>query len=51
MRPLGAYETEELIPVLDYLDQQKQQYKLDGNTILVLSVITTASNSPWYARD
>ncbi|PKQ54563.1 flagellar M-ring protein FliF [Vibrio cholerae] len=35
MRPLGAYETEELIPVLDYLDQQKQQYKLDGNTILV----------------
>ncbi|GHY94960.1 flagellar M-ring protein FliF [Vibrio cholerae] len=35
MRPLGAYETEELIPVLDYLDQQKQQYKLDGDTILV----------------
>ncbi|MGL4829058.1 MAG: flagellar basal-body MS-ring/collar protein FliF [Vibrio sp.] len=35
MRPLGAYETEELIPVLDYLDQQKQQYKLDGNTIMV----------------
>ncbi|MBY8072876.1 flagellar basal-body MS-ring/collar protein FliF [Vibrio fluvialis] len=35
MRPLGAYETEELIPVLDYLDQQKQEYKLDGNTILV----------------
>lgn len=35
MRPLGAYETEELIPVLDFLDQQKQQYKLDGNTILV----------------
>ncbi|WP_047048796.1 flagellar basal-body MS-ring/collar protein FliF [Vibrio mexicanus] len=35
MRPLGAYETEELIPVLDYLDQQKMNYKLDGNTILV----------------
>jgi len=35
MRPLGAYETQELIPVLDYLDQQKQEYKLDGNTILV----------------
>lgn len=35
MRPLGAYETQELIPVLDYLDQQKQNYKLDGNTILV----------------
>ncbi|MDN3683671.1 hypothetical protein QW180_04215 [Vibrio sinaloensis] len=33
MRPLGAYETEELIPVLDYLDQQKMEYKLDGNTI------------------
>jgi flagellar M-ring protein FliF len=37
MRPLGAYETEELIPVLDYLDQQKLTYKLDGNTILVPS--------------
>jgi flagellar M-ring protein FliF len=35
MRPLGAYETEELIPVLDYLDQQKLDYKLEGNTILV----------------
>ncbi|OIQ25595.1 flagellar basal-body MS-ring/collar protein FliF [uncultured Vibrio sp.] len=35
MRPLGAYETDELIPVLDYLDQQKLEYKLDGNTILV----------------
>jgi len=35
MRPLGAYETEDLIPVLDYLDKQKQEYKLDGNTILV----------------
>lgn len=37
MRPLGAFETEELIPVLDYLDQQKQNYRLDGNTILVHS--------------
>ncbi|MCG9683588.1 flagellar M-ring protein FliF [Vibrio sp. Isolate23] len=37
MRPLGAYETEELIPVLDYLDQQKVNYKLDGNTISVPS--------------
>ncbi|WP_394251830.1 flagellar basal-body MS-ring/collar protein FliF [Vibrio profundi] len=37
MRPLGAYETEELIPVLDYLDQQKIEYKLDGNTISVPS--------------
>ncbi|MFA0012909.1 flagellar basal-body MS-ring/collar protein FliF [Vibrio lentus] len=35
MRPLGAYETEELIPVLDYLDQQKIEYSLDGNTISV----------------
>lgn len=35
MRPLGIYETEELIPVLDYLDQQKLDYKLEGNTILV----------------
>jgi flagellar M-ring protein FliF len=35
MRPLGTYETEELITVLDYLDQQKHEYKLDGNTIQV----------------
>lgn len=35
MRPLGAYDTEELIPILDYLDQSKKEYKLDGNTILV----------------
>ncbi len=37
MRPLGAYETEELIPVLDYLDQQKIEYRLEGNTIMVES--------------
>jgi len=37
MRPLGSYETEELIPVLDYLDQQKIEYKLDGNTIQVIA--------------
>ncbi|OEE96686.1 flagellar basal-body MS-ring/collar protein FliF [Vibrio crassostreae] len=35
MRPLGAYETEELIPVLDYLDLQKIDYTLEGNTISV----------------
>ncbi|MBA5763708.1 flagellar M-ring protein FliF [Vibrio sp. 404] len=35
MRPLGAYETEELIPILDHLDQQKTDYKLEGNTVLV----------------
>ena len=35
MRPLGTYETDELITVLDYLDQQKYEYKLDGNTVQV----------------
>ncbi|SEG34918.1 flagellar M-ring protein FliF [Vibrio hangzhouensis] len=35
MRPLGVYETEELIPVLDYLDQKKVQYKLEGNALSV----------------
>ncbi|OCH12877.1 MULTISPECIES: flagellar basal-body MS-ring/collar protein FliF [unclassified Aliivibrio] len=35
MRPLGMYETDELIQVLDHLDAQKSEYKLDGNTILV----------------
>ncbi|MDV7103221.1 flagellar basal-body MS-ring/collar protein FliF [Vibrio sp. TH_r3] len=35
LRPLGSYETEELIPILDYLDAQKQEYKLEGNTISV----------------
>jgi flagellar M-ring protein FliF len=35
MRPLGSYETEELIPILDYLDKQKQTYNLDGNVIQV----------------
>ncbi len=35
MRPLGVYETEELIPVLDYLDQKKVAYNLQGNTLSV----------------
>jgi flagellar M-ring protein FliF len=35
MRPLGVYETEELIPVLDYLDQKKVAYKLSGNSLSV----------------
>ncbi|GAB2665807.1 flagellar basal-body MS-ring/collar protein FliF [Vibrio panuliri] len=35
MRPLGIYETEELIPILDHLDGQKLEYKLEGNTIMV----------------
>ncbi|ATF09204.1 flagellar basal-body MS-ring/collar protein FliF [Candidatus Enterovibrio altilux] len=35
MRPLGMYETDELILVLDYLDQQNIDYRLEGNTIHV----------------
>ncbi len=35
MRPLGAYDTEELISVLDHLDSQQFEYQLEGNTILV----------------
>ncbi|CAH0525172.1 flagellar basal-body MS-ring/collar protein FliF [Vibrio hippocampi] len=35
MRPLGVYETEELIPVLDYLDQKQVTYKLEGNSLSV----------------
>ena len=35
MRPLGSYETEELIPILDHFDQKKIDYQLDGNTIRV----------------
>ncbi|WP_150137494.1 flagellar basal-body MS-ring/collar protein FliF [Candidatus Enterovibrio escicola] len=37
MRPLGTYDTEELIPILDYFDQKKTEYQLDGNTIRVLT--------------
>ena len=35
MRPLGQYSTEELVKTLDYLDQQKIIYKVDGNSVLV----------------
>lgn len=35
MRPLGTFDTSELITHLDHLDAQKIEYKLDGNTILV----------------
>lgn len=35
MRPLGTFETAELIQHLDYLDSQKVAYKLEGNVILV----------------
>ena len=36
-RPLGTYQTEELITTLDFLDQQKIVYKLEGNNVLVMS--------------
>jgi len=35
MRPLGTFETQELIQNLDYLDSQKVDYKLEGNVIMV----------------
>lgn len=35
MRPLGNFETQELIQTLDHLDAQKISYKLEGNTILI----------------
>ncbi|GHG69464.1 flagellar M-ring protein [Alishewanella longhuensis] len=35
MRPLGTYNTQELIQTLDHLDLQKIKYKLEGNVILV----------------
>lgn len=35
MRPLGRYNTEELIKTLDYLDQQKISYKVQDNTVMV----------------
>lgn len=35
MRPLGKYDTEEMITVLDYLDQNGIDYKVDGNAINV----------------
>lgn len=60
MRPLASYETEELIPVLDYLDQQKQSYRLEGNTILVpasdynslkLNMVRAGLNNQSHAGD
>jgi len=35
MRPLGQYPTEELVKTLDFLDAQKIDYDLEGNTIMV----------------
>ena len=60
LRPLGTYETAELIPVLDYLDQQKIEYKLEGNTIRVpvsdysnikLNMTRAGMNQPDQAGD
>ena len=36
-RPLGTYQTDELITTLDFLDQQKIPYKLEGNNVSVMS--------------
>ena len=35
MRPLGTFETKELIETLDYLDGQKIDYKLEGQVVMV----------------
>ncbi|OXY83254.1 flagellar M-ring protein FliF [Oceanimonas doudoroffii] len=35
MRPLGVYGNQELIETLDYLDAQKVEYAIDGNSVLV----------------
>jgi flagellar M-ring protein FliF len=36
-RPLGRYQTDELISTLDFLDKQQIQYELEGDSILVVS--------------
>ncbi|MCE0556236.1 flagellar basal-body MS-ring/collar protein FliF [Motilimonas sp. E26] len=36
-RPLGSFQTEQLITTLDFLDQEKIPYQLEGNTILVVA--------------
>jgi len=36
-RPLGSYKTDELISTLDFLDKQKVTYKIEGNSILVVT--------------
>lgn len=35
MRPLGTFTTQELLSTLDYLDQQKIPYQVDGKSVLV----------------
>ena len=34
-RPLGTYQTQELIETLDYFDQNKIEYRLEGSTCLL----------------
>jgi len=36
-RPLGSYQTDELISTLDFLDKQKITYKIEGSSILVVA--------------
>jgi flagellar M-ring protein FliF len=36
-RPLGSYQTDELISTLDFLDKQQIQYKLEDNSVLVMA--------------
>ena len=36
-RPLGTYQTEELITTLDFLDKQEIVYKLEGSSVLDVS--------------
>jgi len=36
-RPLGTYKTDELIATLDFLDKQKLDYKIEGNSVLVIA--------------
>ena len=36
-RPLGSYNTDELISTLDFLDKEKITYKIEGNSILVVT--------------
>ncbi|WP_111976692.1 flagellar basal-body MS-ring/collar protein FliF [Algibacillus agarilyticus] len=36
LRPLGKFETQELIETLDFLDQSKIEYVLEGDTIKVI---------------
>lgn len=35
MRPLGTFPTEQLVKTLDYLDQQKIPYEVEGKSIMV----------------